>query len=179
VTNPDRWVSVSTDYVRPRATDTGDAWREEAARQGRTGSNTLREVAEVRPSADIAKALGLAQDEMAIVRRRVVLLDGQPIELTDSYYPPAIARGTALAELRKVRGGAVTLLNELGYAIVRVHEDVSARMPTSEERELLQMDDDQPVLVVVRLAMSTNDVPIEVTVMTIADDRHLRYELAT
>lgn len=179
VTNAERWVSVSTEYIRPRPTGTGDAWQEEAARHGRTGFSMLREVVEVAPPDEVARALGLAYGDPAVVRRRTVLLDGQPIELTDSYYPTSLARGTALAEFRKIRGGAVSLLHELGHAIARISEDVSARMPTAEERDLLALGGEQPVLVLLRLAKDVDGRPIEVTVMTMADGRHLRYELST
>ncbi|HWO68322.1 MAG TPA: UTRA domain-containing protein, partial [Umezawaea sp.] len=54
----------------------------------------LREVAEVEPPREVAEALSVAEGELVVVRRRVMSLDGRPVELTDSYYPVAIARGT-------------------------------------------------------------------------------------
>lgn len=173
-----RWISVSTDYARPRTSGAGDAWAEDAARQGRTGTHRLREVTTVRPPSDVAEALGLKPDEQAVVRRRVVLLDDRPVELADSYYPVRIADGTALALSQKIRGGAATLLAELGHRIQRLSEEVWVRMPAAEERQLLDLPPDQPVMILFRLATSADGRPIEATVMTLADGRRLRYELA-
>ncbi|HCT81353.1 MAG TPA: UbiC family transcriptional regulator [Micromonosporaceae bacterium] len=177
MTSSDKWVSISAEYVLPRPPGASDAWQEETGRQGRTGSQTLQEVSEVEPPAEVAQGLGLAPGDLAVVRRRLVLLDQQPVELAESYYPLTIARGTALADFRKIRGGAVTLLSEMGHRPKRVIEDVFTRMPSAEERELLELADDQPVLVLVRQVIGNDDLPIEVSVMTIADGRRLRYEL--
>ncbi|MEV4316773.1 hypothetical protein [Actinocrispum sp. NPDC049592] len=63
-----------------------------------------------------------------------MLFNEQPVELTDSYYPVAIARGTWLAESRKIPGGAVAYLTDLGHPARRVREDISARLATPQER---------------------------------------------
>ncbi|MFB9470567.1 UTRA domain-containing protein [Nonomuraea salmonea] len=175
----DIWTSVSLPYVRPRRSGQPDAWTEEAAQHGHTGSNILREVVELYPPASVGAALGLREDEPAVVRRRTVLLDEQPIELADSYYPASIARGTRLADMRKIPGGAPTLLVELGHELVHVEEDVSARPATEEERELLRLGDHEWVLVLFRRSLSRDRTPIEVSVLTmVPHGRHLRYKLS-
>jgi GntR family transcriptional regulator len=170
------WASTSTPYVTTREGDVGDAWAEEAAQHGGVGTHRLVEVTEVPADRRVAALLGLEAGDLVVVRRRVMLLDDQPVELTDSYYPTGIARGTRLAEQRKIRGGAVTLLAELGHRIDQVREDVSARNATAEEREQLELGDG-PVLVLVRQSLSAG-VPVEVSVMRMAPSRHLRYELS-
>ncbi|MFI7644295.1 GntR family transcriptional regulator [Nonomuraea sp. NPDC049400] len=173
-----QWTSTSSPYVRPRRSGEREAWVEEAAAQGRVGSNLLREVAEVQPPAEVAEALRLAEGESAVVRRRVVLLDGEPVELADSFYPPAIARDTPLAEQGKVRGGAVTLLANLGFHTRRVVETVGARPATEQERGLLHLGPHEWVLILTRVTLAEDEAPIEVTVMTmIATGRELRYEV--
>jgi GntR family transcriptional regulator len=116
---------------------------------------------------------------MVIVRRRVVLLDEQPVELTDSYYPASIARDTALAEPRKISGGAITLLAALGYRPHHVREDISARAPSAQERQLLALEHGEWVLLLSRVVMADGKRPIEASIMTMtAQGRHLRYQLA-
>ncbi|MDP4507016.1 UTRA domain-containing protein [Nonomuraea turcica] len=138
----------------------------------------MREVVEIRPPADIAAALLLADGDTAVVRRRVVLLDEQPVELADSYYPASIARGTRLSDPRKVPGGAITLLASLGYQPVHVEEDVTARPASVEEQRLLQLPNDDWVLVLTRRSRAEDGTPIEVIQMTmVAHGRHLRYTL--
>lgn len=178
VSAPGEWESVSSPYLRPRREGEADAWAEETAEHKVSGTQQLREVAEVSPPASVADGLGLGSDEVVVVRRRVMLVDDRPVELTDSYYPIQIARGTALAESRKIRGGAVTLLAELGYRLERVQEDVSARPATSDEQRLLALADGEWVLVLVRLARSLEGRPVEMSIMTMtAADRHLRYQV--
>ncbi len=94
-----------------------------------------------------------------------------------TYYPASIARGTRLAEPSKIRGGAVTYLAELGHAARRVREDVSARMPTPEEADVLVLETPVPVLVLTRLTLDADDRPIQGDVMVKPHGRH-RYELA-
>ncbi|GAA2840873.1 GntR family transcriptional regulator [Nonomuraea rubra] len=172
------WTNVSADYVRPQQSGEADAWTTEAATQGGVGSNELREVAQVQPPTAIARALGLSEAEPAIVRRRLVLLDGTPVELADSFYPLQVAAGTPLAEPRKVRGGAVTLLAELGFLPRRVVETVRSRPATDEERDLLNLGPHDWVLVLSRVTHAGDDRPFEATVMTmVAAGRELRYEM--
>ncbi|MFC3986856.1 UTRA domain-containing protein [Streptosporangium jomthongense] len=172
------WMSVSDPYVRPRV-GAPDAWAQEATQHGQAGAQAIREVAELEPPPDIATMLGLQPGQTAIARRRTMLLDNQPVELTDSYYPASIACGTRLAEPRKIPGGAVTLLTDLGYEPRHVVEEVSAREPTDQERQLLQLAVGEWVLVLSRVLKTDANLPIEVSVMTmIARGRHLRYALS-
>jgi GntR family transcriptional regulator len=172
------WVSVSMPYVVPHADSAGDAWSAEAAAHGRSGTQRLLEVTETTPPPEVAEAFGVAPSTLAVVRRRMILLDECPVELADSYYPAAIARGTALAECRKIRGGAVTLLAELGHRPKLVREDVHARPATAAERDLLRLTDQQWVLCLRRVLITADGLPVEVSTMSmVAEGRHLRYEL--
>ncbi|MFI6733897.1 GntR family transcriptional regulator [Nonomuraea sp. NPDC050451] len=172
------WVSVSAPYVRPRRPGEPDAWAEEAAQQGHVGTHQLRDVEEVRPPRDVAEALGLSPEETSIVRRRLVLLDGRPTELADSYYPAALARGTRLAEMRKIPGGALAMLAELGYRPHSAEERVMARPSTEPEQQALDIRQEDWVLVLTRVLRTSEEAPIEVTVMTmVADGRELHYKM--
>ncbi|MFD2350300.1 UTRA domain-containing protein [Nonomuraea ferruginea] len=127
---------------------------------------------------DVTAALALPPDATVIVRKRIVLLDDTPVELADSYYPMPIAAGTRLAEHRKIRGGAVTLLAELGRRLVDIEEDVTARQATEDERLHLQLPDDDWVLVLSRLSRAADGAPIEfMRMVMVARGRHLRYQL--
>ncbi|MEO3874147.1 UTRA domain-containing protein [Nonomuraea sp. B12E4] len=179
MTDGPSWHSVSMPYVLPRGAGQPDAWAEEAAQHGHAGRHILREVAEVRPPRDVAAALGVQGHETVVARRRTVLLDERPVELADSYYSLAIARDTPLAEPRKIRGGAPTLLAELGYPPAHIEEDVSARPASEEERQLLQLREHDWVLVLFRLSRARDNAPVEVSVMAMAPyGRHLRYHLS-
>ncbi|MFF1375699.1 GntR family transcriptional regulator [Streptomyces sp. NPDC058308] len=172
------WVSTSVPYLKPRAEGQSDAWGEEAAARGGKGGQRITHAGEVSAPVDVAGLLGVTAGETVVVRRRIIELDGEPCELTDTYYPVGIARGTRLAGTGKIRGGAVTLLAELGHVGVRVREDVTARMPDTEEREALCLATNQPVIRLNRVTLDRDDQPIQVDMMVMpAHRQQLRYEI--
>ncbi|EPD56230.1 GntR family transcriptional regulator [Streptomyces sp. HGB0020] len=173
-----RWVSTSMPYLTPRRKGEGDAWSADAAAQGHRGSQRIVHAGEVPAPVEVARLLGIPEGEPVVVRRRLILLDGEPNELTDTYYPTDIARGTGLAGTAKIRGGAITLLASLGYVGALVREDVTAAMPDGEEREALQTAQGEPVLRLTRLTLDGDERPIQVDRMVMpALRQQLRYEL--
>lgn len=172
------WVSASAPYVAPRHTGASDAWTEESAKHGRKGGQKLTFAGEIPAPKEVAEAFGIAEGSATVARKRIITLDGEPIELTDTYYPTAIAAGTPLAEPGKIKGGAISLLAQLGHAPSRVHEDVTARMPSTNERETLSLGDRDPVLILRRVTTDKEGAPIQVDLMTMpARGRHLNYEM--
>ncbi|MEU0931230.1 UTRA domain-containing protein [Streptomyces samsunensis] len=175
----DAWISSSMPYLRPvEAGGQGDAWGEEAAARGRRGTQRILHAGEVSAPAAVARLLGLEDGDTVVVRRRIMYLDEEPCELTDSYYPAHIAAGTGLAGTAKIRGGAVGLLAELGHVGQRVREDVTARLPDARERELLRTGAEEPVLCLERVVLDEDKRPIQADLITMpAQRQRLRYEL--
>ncbi|MFE3678761.1 UTRA domain-containing protein [Streptomyces griseus] len=172
------WVSTSADYTKPRPPGAADAWTEEAGRQSTKGSQELTRTGETVPPTAVANAFGLADGETAVVRGRTIYSDDAPVELADTYYPRGIAEGTALAEPRKIKGGAVTLLAELGHIADRVIEDVTARPASRVEQQQLRLADHEPVVVIERLSLDEAGRPVQADVMVApAKLRRLRYEM--
>jgi len=152
-------------------------WLTQADEHGRRGGIRLVQVAEVRPPADVAFALGLGDDGTAVLRHQILTHDEVPVELVKSYHPLPLARGTALAEPRKVRGGTPALLAAMGHLPRRTVDRVSARVPTQEEYEALRLPSDLPILRTFRVVRGDGEQPIEVTVMAKASHLfELRYE---
>lgn len=150
-------------------------WLAEAERLGMAAESELLDVAEVLPPLGVAKALGLAAGEGAVMRRQLLKLNGEPAELVENYYPLDIARGTAIEGDRKVKGGVPTLLAELGYPFRRAVDRVSARTPTYDQGVFLKLPMPEiPVLRTFRVVYSNDDRVIEVSVLAKAG--HL-YEL--
>lgn len=166
-------TSDSLAYVTAREKGQTDAWTEEAKQRG---GQRLTEVAEVVPPAMVAEALGLQEGGTAVVRRRSILLDDAVIELADSYYPAELATGTGLAEARKIKGGAPTLLAELGYRPRHVSEDVEIREATESERATLGLPKGADVLHVLRTTMAADRSPYEAQLMVMKPPRRLHYE---
>jgi GntR family transcriptional regulator len=170
-------TSSSADYLIARRTRTGDAWAREAGSVGRTGSQRISEVATVAATAEVAQALQMLEGDPVVVRRREILLDGLPVELADSYYPAAIADGTALARPDKIPGGAVTLLAEQGHDVAVAVEEVGARPATAAEEASLTVQDGW-VIVLTRLSLDRVGRPVEYAVNVCpASQRKYRYEV--
>ena len=172
------WVSSSVPYVVPRAKGEGDAWQDEAAAKGGVGSQRIVRAGDMPAPSEVAALLSIGDGADVVVRQRVIYLDDRPTELTDTYYPVDVARGTRLEGTAKIRGGAVTLLAELGYTARRVREEVSARMSTEAERQVLALTDVEPVLCMTRVTLDVTGRPFQVDVSVFpASGQRLRYEL--
>ncbi|MGW0186821.1 GntR family transcriptional regulator [Streptomyces sp. NPDC003362] len=172
------WVSTSMPYLMPREQGQGDAWGADAAAQGRRGTQRILHAGEVPAPAEVARLFGIQEGEPVVVRRRLILLDDEPNELTDTYYPVDIARGTALSGTARIKGGAVTLLTRLGHVGTLVREDVTAGIPSEEEKDALRTDQGEPVLRLTRLTLDREDRPIQVDRMVMpAQRQRLRYEI--
>ncbi|MFI5871439.1 GntR family transcriptional regulator [Streptomyces sp. NPDC051445] len=169
--------------VRPAALMTSSRtgapyrWLAEAARHGTHARTRLLDVAETRPPADVRAVLGLPSDGTALLRAQILLVDDEPAELVEAYYPLDIALGTALAERRRIRGGASALLTELGHPPRRSTDRVSARVPTQAQYQALHLTSGMPVLRTLRVIHGDGSRPVEVTVMVKAGHLYeLQYE---
>ncbi|MEV6955063.1 GntR family transcriptional regulator [Streptomyces sp. NPDC051183] len=154
-------------------------WLAGAADRQSPARTTLLAVGEAPVVGDVAFALGRPEGSPAVCRRQLISIDDEPAELVCSYYPPDIARGTALAEPRRIRGGTPTLLAELGFPPRRSVDRVSARVATQEQYTALRLPGDLPVLRTLRTVYGDGELPVEVTVMVKAGHLYeLRYGFA-
>jgi GntR family transcriptional regulator len=156
----DARASSSDRYTRPQDRD---AWAADAAARGRVGTQRLLAVESGPPTQEVAAALDLGDGEEVVVRRRLILADDQPVEIAESFYPASIAAGTALAEDRKIRGGAVRLLAESGHPLDESTDRITAERAGSAA-ELLQVDANEPLIVTRRVSTADNAGPVEYAV---------------
>jgi GntR family transcriptional regulator len=99
---------------------------------------------------------------LVLSRSRRYFADDRPVELAVSYLPLEIAEGTAIAESDTGPGGVYARLEEAGYTLERFVEEVTARMPTTEERSRLELQAGVPVIVVLRTAYDSAGRSVEV-----------------
>ncbi|GGP80850.1 GntR family transcriptional regulator [Streptosporangium pseudovulgare] len=163
--------------LRPQPGETREAFAWAVSQEGRSPGQHI-EVAIVRPAEEIASRLELADDEHAVVRRRLRFVDGQPYNTNDSYFPLELVSDSEIARPGDITRGANRVLAELGHPQVRVVDDIWARMPTSSEADRLQLQQGTPVMVYVRVGYDSSDAPVRVAVSVLPADKHLiRYEL--
>lgn len=114
-------------------------------------------------SSELRDVLQLPARARVLVRRRRYLLDEQPVELAVSYVPADLAKGTAIEQRNTGPGGIYARIEDTGHRLGEFVEEVSARMPSAEERRRLRLTEGTPVLTVRRVALDTEGRPVEVT----------------
>lgn len=165
-------------YMRPAAPGEPYPWMTEAAKHNQVGGSVLLDVAAVIPPAEVAAALELGEGEQALLRKLILTLDGEPTELTRSYYPLGLCEGTPMMDKRRIKGGTPALLNSMGFPPREFIDDVAAEIPTEEEAVALELPKGMPVLVAFRVVYSDGRRPIEATLMTKAAHRYrMRYRM--
>lgn len=171
-------VHQSASYTTRRGDEARLTWAEDAARQGMVGTQTIGFVGTVEAPADVAARLDMEEGDPVAVRRRIILLDGDRVQLADSYFPPRIAAGTDLASPKKIRGGTPAALERLGVTLKEFLDEVSFRLATAGETRDLEIPEGSWVIQILRTTYDVSDVPVEVDRMIMLPERHvLRYRL--
>lgn len=124
----------------------------------------LLEVAEGPPPAEVATELKFGPDDRAVMRKRLLRHDGEPVELSHSYYPLDLVHDTDLTRPGRINGGAPRVLAELGFPEEEFVDRVSSREPTPDEIELLELPA-VPVIRQFRVTYSRDRRPVEASVL--------------
>jgi GntR family transcriptional regulator len=110
----------------------------------------------------IRERLRLDAAAEVVIRSSRYLADGQPVGTAVSYIPVAAASGTRIMEPGGSHDGIYARLEQAGHDLEKFVEEVTARMPTADERRRLQLAPGTPVLTVLRTAFDTSGHPVEV-----------------
>ncbi len=139
-------------YSRQARNDTGlSPFRIEVERQGRTPHTECRSVTTVEPPTEVAERLGISDGQNVVRRENWYFADDEPVQVGVTYIPVSVVEGSPLATEKKLGHGSIyQRFEDLGYPIVRIREEVSARMPTPEEVKGLAMPPGVPVIEVLR-----------------------------
>lgn len=151
--------------------------------QGQSPEQRLLNVTTVPAAPEIALRLDIDEGAGVVLRQRIFLIDGHPVALCDSYYPADLARGTAIAEHRKIKGGVHALIEDVDGPIKRMIsrsiDEIAARMPTPSESDALHLTPGTPVARILRTVYDSEDHPVEVQDTVATADRHeFRYEVS-
>jgi GntR family transcriptional regulator len=155
----------------------------QVAEQGQTADQQLLEVGRTPATEDVATRLGVAGGKPVVVRRRLFVVNDEPVARCDSYYPAEIADGTALVEPENIEGGAYGLIEDpdgpIRRRLRRSIDDLECRMPTRAEVEQLQLGSGVPVVRVLRTVYDADKIAVELQETIAAADKHqFRYEVA-
>jgi GntR family transcriptional regulator len=149
------------------------AYVAEMERERRRPEVEVIEVARVKVPAEVGELMGLEAGAEVVRRHRRYLASGAPLELATSYIPWTLAKGTAIAKRDSGPGGIYARLEEAGHEIASFEEQITARMPTPEERVQLQIPEGVPVIRVVRRAFDADRRVLELCETIMPADRYV------
>lgn len=139
------------------------AFLAEAEADGRVASVEMLRIGAPDPApAWAAEMLDLESGASVLTRHRIYFSDGEPEQLATSYVPWDLAEGTSMVDENPGPGGIYKVLEANGHRLGRFTETVSARMPTPEEANLLQLPPGVPLLILVRVAYDVDGRPVEI-----------------
>jgi GntR family transcriptional regulator len=123
----------------------------------------LLQVGAVAAPADVAEAFGVEPGTQLLVRRHLVRTGDAPVEVGASWFRPKEVAGTSI-ERAEVFGRPLyqEVEDETGRRYTSARDQVTARLPTREEAETLQIRPDTPVLVLLHVAFDAEHRVIEV-----------------
>jgi GntR family transcriptional regulator len=145
----------------------------QAREQGRGAEARLLGVVTTSASPAVAEHLTLSPGAPVVVRRYLLLLDGDPFELSESHFPAHFAEGTVIASTENVSPGAIDrdLKERHGLEPARYLDELTVRMPLPEEVSTLRLLPGTPLTSVLRTYYAQSGSPFEVARYTLPADR--------
>jgi GntR family transcriptional regulator len=159
-------IRLGNDRYSPKYRDSGlSPFLLECAKQGKTGRFEVLRIDRIQPGEDVTVRLAVPADSESVLRREnVFYADADPVHRVTTYIPWDIADGTGLVEPEVGHPyGIHGILEERGHTMTRLREEVSARMPTADEVELLDLSPGVPVLDVLHTSIDQDGHPYELT----------------
>ncbi|MFC7247851.1 GntR family transcriptional regulator [Catellatospora aurea] len=153
-----------------------DHWGRGSAIQDHDTGPRAREVDIVvgdAPASDfVAKALGVEPGALVLTRSRRFVVEGRAVQLSTSYLPTELTRGTRIEHTDAGAGGTYARLAEQGLAPTHFTERIVGRSPLPEEAAALGLlADGARILEITRLAYA-EDRCVEVNRMVLDSDAY-------
>lgn len=129
-------------------------------RQSRVPGGTLIAASEPAAEAGIAEALGLATGEAVVLLQTLGMADGQPIMVSNHYFPKARCPG--IAEAYRETRSVTQALKRCGIAEYwRKSTRITARLPSGADAQHLKIERNRPILVTEAVNVDHAGTPIE------------------
>ncbi|HWH00071.1 MAG TPA: GntR family transcriptional regulator, partial [Pilimelia sp.] len=127
----------------------------------------LVEVGRAPAPPEVADAFGVSDGAELVVRRHVVRTQDSPVEVGASWFRVADAAGTSLERPEPFGRPLYQEVEEVtGRRYTSATDTISARQPSRDEAEVLQIRPDTPVLHLLHVAYDERRRPIEVAQAT-------------
>ena len=155
-----------------------DAWTATVKEQGGREADSAIRVEYVAAPVEVAEALAIEPGTALVTRSRVHTIDGDPHQLSQSFYPPWVTEGFAPFVQPNNVFVPSGLLAASGHRQVRFHDVLTARPPDPDEASQLRMPTGTPLLVHTRTGYDAQDRPVRHMVTRMAADRvEVTYDL--
>lgn len=113
----------------------------------------------------VSRALSLEEDAPVLVRDRLYVVEGEPVQAATAYLPAELVRDTAITQPDTGPGGVYARLAELGLRPTRFVEESRARMPSPAEVDRLHLAEGTPVIEIYRTAVTDDGRSVEMSHM--------------
>jgi GntR family transcriptional regulator len=160
-------------YSRALRQETGvSPFHAETLAHNRVPNAYLTAIGRVVPPPAIAQRLAVDPKSESVVRRENwYFADDEPMQRGVTYIPWKIAKDSVLAVDDNLGvGDLYARFEERGHLLTCTREEVTARMPTPEERRGLMLPHGLPVLVVLHTGFDQHHRPFEITEFTMRSD---------
>ncbi|WP_131787260.1 GntR family transcriptional regulator [Protofrankia symbiont of Coriaria ruscifolia] len=159
-------INVMDSMTVPGPDGTRRTWKEIAAEHGLLGTQQATGAGAEAVPIEVADAFGIDAGTIVTWRRRLLLLDGQPVQIATSYYPPHVAEAVPeLGRPERLPMMAPALLARAGWSITSSQDRVLARHPLTDEAETLGLTSADPVVETLRTCRTGGGEVVDVTVM--------------
>jgi GntR family transcriptional regulator len=144
--------------------------------QGYEPSHRVLASQPVNAPTDVASDLGVAEGTPCRYLRRLLLADGEPVGVSQTWLPSEVLGGhEGLLDPEGLGGGSLyALLQEppVGLALHRAVETVNPAAADPDAASLLGIEPGSPVLVLKRITFDPDERPVESTRLVFAGDRY-------
>lgn len=172
-----RTLHRATDALRPtREGSEYDAFSEGARDAGRTPSKRF-EMNTAVPPRDVAERLGVARDELVVVRKTIQILDDEPWAVETSYFPRDLASAAGIDTPHDIEQGTIRALGEAGCPETAYVDEVTDESANSSHAPDLAVPAGYPLLVQVRTAATAERVTRVTTYHRLGKRNRLMWEI--
>ncbi len=120
----------------------------------------ILKIENVFPPLEVARALAITPKETVVRIKRLRTVKGVPFIFQVSFFPKK-----QFPRLDRINTNVTSLYdfitNRYGIHIMAVEEYLTAGIPNDEAREMIGLEDGSPVIIIERIAFSTNEKPVE------------------
>lgn len=166
-------VLLASTYLTRGEGEAWPTWAATAQAAGMVGTQDVTQVGTVSAPQGVANRLGVDAGAQVVVRRRAMFLNGEPVQLADSYYPRDLVDGSPVTRQGKLPGGTQAALERLGVRFKDAEDEVRARVATPDEAARLRLASGAVVFDMLRTTYDANDRPVEVQHAVLTAERHV------